>query len=201
MLIIMILVATVILELTRRKMIIGLSGSPASGKDTVAEYLEKEKGFDHISLSSILRELVTKDGLELNLENLTKVGNAIGTKLVEIALSRVNKDNNTVVSSIRQVAEIETLKKEKDFFMVFVDAAARIRFERLKSRGRAGDSKTFEEFVDVEYKQSDGKTGGMNLTKCKEMSDYVIENNGTMEEFYEKIEQTFNAIKKRVSNE
>lgn len=179
-------------------MIIGVSGTPASGKDTVAEYLEKEKGFDHISHSAILRELVKKQGLDLNLENLTEAGNKVGTKLVEIALSRINKDRNTVVSSIRQVAEIETYKKEKNFFMLFVEADARVRFERLKSRGRVGDSETFEQFIDVEYRQSDGKSGGINLEGCKKQADFVIENNGTIDELYDQIEQVYEAIEKRI---
>lgn len=174
-------------------MIIGLSGVPAAGKDTVAEYLERNKNFTHISLSAILREIVISRNLELNLHNLTEVGNSLIGEfgegyLVKEALKRIDQNENAVISSIRQPGEITQLQKQNDFIMVFVDADPKIRFERLKLRGRAGDSETFEDFINIEKKQLDGKSGAMNLGKCKEMSDIVIENNGSIAEFSQKIE-------------
>lgn len=179
-------------------MIIALSGTPAAGKDTVADYLAK-KGFKLISPSEILRSILKERNLEANLENLTEAGNKIGTGLVERGLVGQPADANIIFTSIRQPEEIELLRKQKDCFVVFVDADPRIRFERLKSRGRAGDSKTFDQFMDIEYKQSDGKSGGMNLGACKQMADYVIENNGTMEEFNRRIEQVYKAMQERIA--
>jgi dephospho-CoA kinase len=180
-------------------MIIGLSGVLAAGKDTVAEYLEQKKGFVHISLSNILREIITSRGMEINLVNLTKVGNSLIEEfgqghLVKEALKRVGKNENVVISSIRQPGEIEELHKHNDFKMIFVDAKPEIRFQRLTQRGRSGDSDTFEEFMAIEQKQLDGKSGAMDLGKCKEMSDIIIENNGTLEEFTQAIEKAISSI-------
>lgn len=174
-------------------MIVGLSGTPASGKDTVAEILEK-KGFSHFSLSQILRDFMREEGLEINIENLTSFGNKIGTKLVERALETIDPSHDTVISSIRQLEEIDILKKNKNFFMLFIDADARLRFERLKKRGRAGDSETFEQFIAIEAKQQ-GKSGVMNLAACREKSDFIIENNGTLQEFQNKVEDILRKIK------
>jgi dephospho-CoA kinase len=180
-------------------MIIGLSGVLSAGKDTVAEYLENKKGFVHISLSNILREIVSSRGMEINLQNLTKVGNSLIEEfgqgyLVKEALKRVDPQDDVVISSIRQPGEIEELRKHKNFKMIFVDAKAEIRFERLKKRGRFGDSETFEEFMAIENKQLDGKSGAMDLGKCKQMSDIIIENNGTREEFESAIEKVISSI-------
>lgn len=180
-------------------MIIALSGTPAAGKDTVADYLKEKKGFKLISPSEILRSILKGRKVEINLENLTEAGNKIGTGLVLQGLKNRVGDENIILTSIRQPKEIELLRNEKDFFAVFVDADPRIRFERLKSRGRAGDSETFDQFMDIEYKQSDGKSGGMNLSACKEMADYVIENNGPMEEFHQRIEEVYGAIQERIA--
>jgi dephospho-CoA kinase len=180
-------------------MIIALSGTLVAGKDTVADYLENKKGFRAIGLSDILREMVKERGLEINLENLTKVGNKIGTAMLERALSERRDNENIVFTSIRQPKEIELLKKQKDFFLIFVDADPKIRFERLQSRGRTGDSETFDQFMEIEAKQIDGKSGGMDLGTCKKMADHVIENNGTMEEFGRKIEEVFSKINKKVA--
>jgi dephospho-CoA kinase len=184
-------------------MIIGLSGTLAAGKDTVAEYLVESEGFDHISLSAVLRKLATEKGIEITMENLTDFGNSLKVKfsadyLVERAKKEANFSRNIVVSSIRQPEEIMNLKREKDFFMIFVDADIKIRFERLAKRGRQGDVKEFKKFEEQEEKQLDGQSGGMNLGRCREIADYIILNNGTMDKFKGEIKRTIQQIKEKV---
>jgi len=180
-------------------MIIGLSGTLAAGKDTVAEYLVSQKGFDHISLSEILRDVARERKIEINMKNLTELGNNLikthgGDYLVKRAKQTVDFGHNLIISSIRQPAEVDKIKNEPNAFVVFVDAKPEIRFDRLQKRGRIGDSETLEEFIDLEKKQSDGKSGGMNLNECKRRSDFVLENNGTKEEFVNKVEDFFDRI-------
>lgn len=180
-------------------MIIGLSGTLSAGKDTVAEYLVNQKGFDHVSLSEILRGIARERNIEPNMVNLTKLGNSLIKThgegyLVDKASEKVDFDRNLVISSVRQPAEIDKIKSCPNSYVVFVDADAKIRFERLRARGRTGDSETLEEFVELEKKQSDGKSGGMNLNECKRKSDFVLENNGTREEFLARIENLFDKI-------
>lgn len=181
-------------------MIIGLSGTLCSGKDTVAEYLTKQKGFKHISLSQILRELAAENGVENNMKELTAFGNGLNKKfepgkLAKIALEKIDPRGDVVISSIRQPSEIEILKSIEGFKMIFVDADIEIRFKRLQNRGREGDSETLEEFAELEAHQSAGESGGMNLAECKKHSDYIIENNGSMEDYLNKIEETIKNIK------
>ena len=173
-------------------MIIGLSGTLSAGKDTLAEYLVEKEGFFHVSLSGVLREIARKEGIEETMTALTKLGNAIEKRygkgyLAKLALDKIPPRRNAVISSIRQPPEIEVLRQAGRFKMIFVDAAARIRFERLKKRAREGDSQTWEEFVGLEKKQMLGSYCGINLLGCKKASDYIIENNGTREEFTKKI--------------
>jgi len=186
-------------------MIVGLSGLLASGKDTVADYLQNKEGFQHISLSEILREVIRDRGLEVNLENLTKVGNSLASNegpqfLVEKALDRLDLSRDAVISSVRQPGEIERLKKEQNFFMIFVVADSKTRFERLLKRNRLGDTKNFDDFLKIEQKQMDGKSGGMDLNRCREMSDFVLSNNGTLEEFERKIADSLFEMKRRMKN-
>lgn len=183
-------------------MILGLSGTLSSGKDTVAEYLIGKEGFQHVSLSTILREIAKEKKLELNLKNLTNLGNSIlrdygPAYLVKRAEKKADFSKDLVISSVRQPSEIEYLRTKKNFFMVFVDADAEVRFKRLVKRGRQGDSETLEEFIATEKKQIDGQTGAMDLNKCREMADYLIENNGTMEEFEAKIAETLSDIRNK----
>lgn len=186
-------------------MIIGLSGTPASGKDTVGSYLVEKKGFNHVSLSAVLRSVLKEKGIEINAENLNKVGNSMAEDygkafLVELAKEIADFNKDLVISSVRQPGEIERLKEEKNFFMIFVDADIEIRYKRMCARGRQGDCKTLDGLKEIEKAQMDGSHGGMNLTKCKEMADYVIENNGTMEEFDKKIEDILGEIEEKIKD-
>jgi len=180
-------------------MIIGLSGTLCAGKDTVAKHLIDKEGFFHISLSGILREIARREGIAETMAELTELGNSLESKfgkgyLAKLALEKVPAGRDAVVSSIRQPSEIEFLRREGALKMIFVDANPKIRFERLRVRAREGDSQTSEDFIDLEKKQISGGHGGINLSECKEMSDYVIENNGTREEFSKKIQSVVRKI-------
>lgn len=183
-------------------MIIGLTGTLAAGKDTLADYL-CEQGFTHISLSQILRKMATSEGISITLENLTKLGNSIEEKygpgyLAKKALEEIKQvKGDSVISSIRQPSEIDFLKSVENFYLVFVDADPKVRFERLKERGRQGDSKNLEDFIKTEKKQMDGKSGGMNLSECKKLADYVIQNDSTKENFIAEFEGILNEIRER----
>ena len=179
-------------------MIIGLTGTLCAGKDTVAEHL-MEKGFDHVSLSAILREKISERGIEITLDNLTKFGNSLKETeselfLVKEAMSRINPGENTVISSIRQGGEIDFLKEQKDFHLIFVDADPKIRFKRLLLRNRPEDPKTFEKFMENEEKQMDGKSGGMNLLYCKQNADFILNNNDSRDEFEKDLENILEKI-------
>jgi len=180
-------------------MIIGIVGSIASGKDTVADYL-KTKGFKAISLSDILRIVMLEQGLEITTANMTTVGNKLREErghgfLAEEAVKEVESGENVVITSIRQVGEVEFLRTQPDFTLVKLDAPIDVRLERLVERGREGDIKNMEELKEIEAKQANGSGGGMNMNKCFEMADKEIINDGTFNELHEKIDNLISEAK------
>ncbi len=175
-------------------MIIGIVGSIASGKDTVADYL-KEKGFESFSHSEILREMMKEEGIEPTVPNLTTHGNNLReTKgygyLSEAISQKINPEKNTIVTSIRQVGEIEYYRKRwgDQFTLIKLDAPKDMRFDRLIKRNKPGDVQSMAELDEIEAKQADGKGGGMNMNKCFEMADIQVDNIGTFQDLYQKID-------------
>ncbi len=55
-------------------MIIGLTGSYCSGKDTVADYIVGKSGFLHFSLSDEIRLIMKEQNIEPTRENLIVLG-------------------------------------------------------------------------------------------------------------------------------
>ncbi len=124
-------------------MIIGLTGTYGSGKDTVAEYLEKTMNFEHFSLSDELRREIVKRGIPPLRENLIKLGTQLrasegDSTLAKRVLKNIKPEKNYVVTSIRHPAEIEELKKHGDFFMANVDASVEIRFRKNTEQAQKG---------------------------------------------------------------
>lgn len=180
-------------------MIIGIVGSIASGKDTVADYL-KTKGFKTISLSDILRQVMREEGQEITTANMTEFGNKLRNErghdfLAGKAIKEINPEDNTVITSIRQVGEVEFLQDQPDFTLVKLDAPIEVRLDRLVKRGRDGDIKNMDELKEIEAKQANGTGGGMNMNKCFEMADEEIINDGTFEELHAKIDELISEAK------
>jgi dephospho-CoA kinase len=186
-------------------MIIGLTGKNAAGKGEILKYLVG-RGFIGYSLSDALREEATKQVLEHSRDNLIKLGNQmrgkygngiLASKINEkINDDRKNGTENFVIDSIRNPGEIEELRKNKDFILIGVHTDAKIRFNRLIKRGREGDSKNFEEFLEHEKKENNNAGSGQQLDKCLEMSDKIISSNGTVQEANSDLDNFLNSLAK-----
>ncbi len=184
-----------------KKLIIGVTGTTSSGKDTVAKYLQ-EKGFSHYSCSDILREETDKRSEEQNRDNWIKIGNELrqefgpgilGKKILEkIKEEKVNK---TIVSSLRNPVEIKELKKSGIFYLIKVDAPIKLRYQRAKERGNLADEVSFKKFKSQEETElkSDDPTK-QQINACLKMADFEIINDGNLKELHRQIENVLNQI-------
>lgn len=179
------------------KIIIGLTGRNAAGKGTVAEIL-KQKGFIYHSLSDSLRDELKSLGKKETRENLINVGNRLRMKggpsvLAEKMIPKLSPEDNHIVDSIRNPFEVDSLRKNSlshNFFLLSVDADSRLRYERLKSRGRVGDSASWEEFVEQERKEENNSDPNkQQLSKTIRKADFVMDNSETINELESKIEK------------
>lgn len=180
-------------------MIIGLTGKNGSGKGEVAKFLS-EGGYAYHSLSDILREELARRGKDPARENLIAIGNELraagGAGVLALrTLAKLGTEVHAIVDSIRNPAEIEALRSRKDFFLLAVEADPRVRFERARKRGRAGDGSTLEEFLELEARElesPDPTTQQLALTAC--LADAVLSNDGTVEELREKVRRTLSEL-------
>lgn len=173
-------------------MIIGLTGRNASGKGETATFLEK-KGFSYYSLSDVIREAIRAEGKELTRENLIEKGRALRSKngtsyLAKEILRRLEPNQNYVVDSFRHPDEVSVFRKEPNFFLVAVQADPVIRFKRIRQRGRENDPQDFKTFTHLEEIEASSATSeGQNLTATEELADFVIQNDGSRDELYDKL--------------
>ncbi|MEM4240050.1 MAG: deaminase [Candidatus Woesearchaeota archaeon] len=175
-------------------MIVGVTGGYCSGKDTVAQYLA-DKGFTHISLSDFLRTELRLRKKEVTRANLIAVGKELREKfghsaLANMALDSMEADKKYVVSSIRNPAEVEALRKNKNFILVYVDAPAKERFRRMAGRQKPGEElPTFTDFLASEKREMSEDPSGQQLHKVFRMANLTIRNDGSIEQLYAKIDK------------
>ena len=185
-----------------KSIVFGLTGKNASGKGTVAEILKK-KNFTYHSLSDSLRDELKSLKKEETRENLIDIGNELREKggpgvLADKLMLKLNTENNHIVDSIRNPFEVISLKKEtllRRFFLISVDANSRLRYDRLCSRGRIGDTDSWEKFVEQEKKEENNDDPNkQQLSRTMEMADYSIDNSGTLEELEAQINRIISSL-------
>ena len=175
-------------------MIIGITGMLGAGKGTIADYLVKERGFKHYSMTGFINEEITRRGLEINRDNMVSVANDLrakfGSGYIAEQLYNQAKENggDGVIESLRSVGEVEILKRKGEFLLFAVDADIEIRYSRIVERGGPKDSVSFDKFVSDEQRESTlmDPTKG-NLRRCVDLADHKFKNDWTVEELCKKV--------------
>eukprot|EP00026_Physarum_polycephalum_P018862 Phypoly_transcript_20618.p1 GENE.Phypoly_transcript_20618~~Phypoly_transcript_20618.p1 ORF type:complete len:190 (+),score=24.95 Phypoly_transcript_20618:69-638(+) len=183
--------------------LIGVSGLNASGKTSVCDFF-KAKGYTVLSLSDAIRAELKKQGKEETRDNLVAMGNELRNKngpgiLAKKTVEMLKPDTDYVIDSVRHPAEVAELRKapNRKFFLIAVTAPTETRYERLKARGRVGDVKSFEHFLEVEKQElANSDKNGQQVQKVIDEADKVIDNGSTLESFNEKISQLQDLLQK-----
>jgi len=169
--------------------IIGITGTLGAGKGTIVEYLVKEKKYLHFSVRAYLITQIQKRNLEVNRDSMTMVANELRAQnnpafvVEELYKEAEQSGNNSVIESIRTPGEIEFLKSKGNFILLAVDADPKIRYQRITLRASETDTIDFDTFIANEKREmTSTDTNKQNLSKCIEMADFVLNNNGTVEE-------------------
>lgn len=181
-------------------MIIGISGTFGSGKDSLAEYLYSKYNLLHISTSDIVREFARKQYNSTDRPILRKVANELrqsygSAVMVEKAFDRYKNAsksyNGLLVSAIRTIGEANKIH-QLGGVMVFVDAPIDVRYKRIIQRKRDEEANvSFEEYKKREEAELSGgnRDDVQNLNAVRDICDLLLINNKTKEDFYEKAEK------------
>ena len=168
-------------------MIIGLTGPARSGKDTVAKYLVEEYEFKHFDFyhDVLLAEMKSR-GMEPTKDNASIIGDEIRKGkgrgvMAELLFPKIDAED-VVVTGFRSPEEVEFFRsKTAQFFLVMASAQRDLRYERRDER----DPQDKDDFFGRD--ERDLRNKGMETVFM--MADYMIDNNGTMEELKERIDE------------
>lgn len=175
------------------KLILGIAGEIGSGKGTIAKYLSKKHQASTYRFSTMLRDILDRLHLEHNRDNIQRLSTCLRHTFGEDLMARVmaedvggDDSDLIVIDGVRRVDDIKYLREIPKFKLVFVEADMKTRYERLIKRSENTDDKekTFEEFEKDHERETE-----VTIRELKNYADLTIENNGTLEEFYEKLDE------------
>jgi dephospho-CoA kinase len=181
--------------------IIGITGTIGAGKGTIVEYL-KTRRFNHYSARAFLEEEVIKRGLSGTRDNIFLVANDLrkthfpGYIISELLKTAEEKGGNSIIESIRALGEIDILRKTPHFCLLGVTADPKLRYERIRKRNSSTDNISFEKFIEDEHKELESsEPWSQNLKMCMLQADFIFENNGSVEELNQKVEEVLKKLK------
>ena len=162
------------------KIIIGMTGPFGSGCSYIAKNILMNKGYQYISLSDILRDMLD-DGASGSRTDLQTFGNNIRKEYGPDILSKkayeiINASNERkwIVDSIRNTHEIEFLRNAVGtFYVIATWADQETRWERVAGRYER-DRVAFE--ADDTRDSREAFESGQQVTLCYQMADIIILN-------------------------
>jgi dephospho-CoA kinase len=182
----------------RRKKIIAISGMPGAGKGIAAE-AAKQLGLHVLVLGDVIREETERRGLE---PNPTNVGNVMLQLRAEEGPAAVAKrllpkidsiqSPTVVVEGIRSLHELSELGSRFEIVTVAIHASPTSRFQRLLSRNRSDDPKTWEVFHERDMRELE-----VGLGQVIALAETVLCNEGTILELQAKFKQAVARLNKQ----
>ena len=184
-----------------RKIIIGLAGKIASGKDSVGKYFVEKYRAEKIRFSTILRNILEILNLPESRENMQSLSTVLRKNFGENILAKAivkltNKTNNNlvVIDGIRRLGDVDSLKTLNSFFLVYIDVDQDKRFKRSVARKEnPGDENMLREKFD----ERDAVETEIQIESLKKEANFLIDNSGTLEETYLQIENIHKEINNR----
>ncbi|MDP3941432.1 MAG: AAA family ATPase [bacterium] len=180
-----------------QKLLLAFVGMPGSGKSEAAIYL-KQKGFAYARFGEITEEGLGKMNLQLTPENEQMFREKIRAEFGMAAYAIHSKEKITSLLHDHTVLVIDglysweeyvyLLEKFKGLKIVYVFASPAIRYTRLMNRAvrpLTADEARVRDFAEIEKLNKSGPIA---------MADYVIENNLTLGEFHQKIDELVNTL-------
>jgi dephospho-CoA kinase len=160
---------------------IAFTGWAGSAKTTAAQYLRSKYDFEIISFADGIKFIDSYlfGSGKKNRERLQKIGELFRREFdpdiwVKRTIESIEaEEGNVVVDDLRRLNEYEALKN-KNFHIVRIVADEDVRVERLMKRDGQCD-------VSLMYNESENG--------CADLALPEIENNGSLEEFYARLDE------------
>jgi len=184
----------------KKRIVIGLVGATGSGKDTVADYLEKKHGVQKMRFADPLKETLAIYFDKFSKEDQGWLAVQFRKRFGDDILSRAlrkridNGEGIIMVNGVRFWEDFHFVKSYTDSYILFIDVPQKIRWERTINRGeKSDDAMSFEKFQETEQTMETEKY----VPEMKADADYVISNDKDLDSLLKEVDRVMEEIKNK----
>lgn len=182
---------------TSNKIIVAFAGRKASGKGVAGKYLAEKYAAYPIDCSDTLHEVLAIMGISETQDNIARLSmflrSRFGADVIQRAVViKISKMDDKLISlmGVRRLSDFDLIKKQYRFALVYVDSEYANRYQRYASRTKAGDHGSSE----TEFKLKDEEEPELQIESLKEIADFIVQNNGTLDEFHSSLDEVFKQL-------
>ena len=185
------------------KTVIGLVGEIASGKSTVAQFLEEAFGSATISFSEPLRSILNTLDLPQRRKNLVWLGEDLRKRfgqhvLAQAVFKMVNESQAPLVClpNVRLEGDVIFLKTLPNFVLVSINTEQLLRYERLIKRGQNTDdtTKTWEEFLTDSELPTE-----ITIREVTKNAKFSIDNNTSLADLFRQVREIIGKVRGEIN--
>jgi dephospho-CoA kinase len=174
--------------------VIGLVGEKGSGKQTFVNFIKEiapNLTIRQVRFSDILAQTLVLWDIPQTRPNLQNLAIVMNEKFGAQALANAAKfsiegdmADIIILDGIRRESEFKLVKEMKNSLVIYITAESDLRYKRLKLRSeKVGEiGLSYEQFLKEEESKAESE-----ISKLSKKADISLENNGTKEEFKDKI--------------
>lgn len=172
--------------------VIVLSGMPGAGKEIFVK-IAVDKGFEVVRMGDVVRQFAEDAGLGKDDDSVGGFANAERERHgLDIWAKRTVEQlsgPHSLIDGCRSLHELNYFKGQMRVTTVSVNADERIRFARLKMRGREDDPSAFEDF-----KRREAREIGWGILDAVGRADIRLKNEASISDFEEKCMEVISDI-------
>ena len=164
-----------------------------AGKSAVANYFKELTNSEIIKYSDVLAEILTILNIEKERKNFANLSKSLRDTFSEDILENavINKITNSekkviILDGVRRKEDIKLIKEISIFNLIFIDTSLKTRSERMKNRFEKEDDEKINKNILENNEKHDSENRVNNL---KNISNFIIDNNGTLEDLKKNIEK------------
>ena len=181
------------------KLLICITGMPGSGKSIIAKAATDLK-LPVVNMGDVVREETLKRYGVIEPDLMRKVSadlrREFGNRIIAIRTLEKIKDIDDpiiVVDGVRSLEEIDVFKSHGNVVIIAIHASPKTRFERIRRRGRPGDPDNWDDFW-----RRDLVELSFGIGYVIALADYMIVNEGSIEEAYKRAREILERLKQDV---
>jgi len=175
------------------RLVVGIAGRIGAGKTSAATYLSSKHGFQYLRYSQVLSEWFANDSE--NKSRLQEIGwevmaGGMQSELNRRLIAQIKPHVDAAVDGLRHPVDHESLRDSfpGSFHLVYIESPSKVRWERLKGRGRYADHGSFQ--------AADSHPVEQQIEALRASAARVLKNEYSLEALYAELDKAIQEFRK-----